>query len=315
MKRVLTSFLFALVGTLMLFAETYTPQTVPNPRVVDSLSNVCNPDSVLTIEEVRQLERICHQIDSLSEVELAIVVLKDIGEAEAFDFSLELFNYWGVGDKVKNTGVMLFLATEARQVQIITGDGIEGILPDAECSLTIDEMIDDLKAGNFGPALITGAKSIGKKVTTQKAREELLLDAKLPEPSGMPWNGLSGLFAMGLGGYGFSWWRKKKCTKCSKRTLVVISEKVIKRSTISEKGLGSRTYRCENCGHVFTEEYTIPMKASVSSGKSSSGYSGFGGGSSFTSRSSGGGGFGGGSFGGGSFGGGHSSGGGAGRSF
>lgn len=310
MKRLFASFLFALVGTLMLFAETYTPRTVPNPRTVDSLSYVCNPDSLLTIEEVNELQRICRQIESLSEVELAVVALKDIGDAEAFDFAHELFNYWGVGKKSKNTGVMLFLAAEARKVQFITGDGIEGILPDSECSLTIDEMIDDLKANNFGPALIIGAKSIGKKVTTQEACEELLLDAQTPEPNGGPWDGMSGLLGLGLGGYGFSWWRKKKCANCSKRTLVVINEEVKTRSTISREGLGSRTYRCESCGHVFTEDYIIPKKVAVSSGKStsSSGYSGYGGSSSFSSSSSS-------SGGGGSFGGGHSSGGGAGRSF
>lgn len=308
MKRILTSFLLALVGSLMLFAERYTPETVPNPRVVDSLSCVCNPDSILTVEEVMKLERICAKIDSLSEVELAVVALHDIGDAEAFDFALELFNHWGVGNKVKNTGVMLFLTTKSRQVQIITGDGIEGLLPDGECSLTIDEMIDDLKVDKFGAALITGAKSIGTKVTTQEAREELLLDNKTPEPNGLPWSGLSNLLTVGLGVYGFRWWRKKKCPKCSKRSLKVLKNETVCEATFSTTGKGVILYRCEGCGHTFEESYVIPKKVAASSSSDDYSDDGYSGGGFSSGRSS----FGGG---GGSFGGGHSSGGGAGRSF
>lgn len=308
MKRLLASFLFVLLSTLMLFAESYTPKTVPNPRTVDSLSNVCNPDSILTAEEVMKLERICAKIDSLSEVELAVVALHDIGDAEAFDFALTLFNHWGVGNKVKNTGVMLFLTTKSRQVQIITGDGIEGILTDAECSLTIDEMITDLKANKFGAALITGSKSIGTKVTSQAAREELLLDTKTRKPNGLPWSGLSNLLTIGLGVYGYRWWRKKKCPKCSKRSLKVLKNEVVCEASYSARGKGVILYRCEDCGHTFEETYSIPKKvqaassdSSYSGGSYSGGYSS--GRSSFSSSR------------GGSFGGGHSSGGGAGRSF
>lgn len=307
MKRLFTSFLFVLLGGLVLCAETYTPETVPNPRTADALSSVANPDGVLSAEEVMHLERICQKIDSISEVELAVVAVKDIGDAEAFDFALKLFNLWGVGDKEKNTGLMLFLATDSRQVQIITGDGLEGLMPDGECSLVIDDMLLDLKADRFGAALITGSKSLGERLTTQEALEELLLDAHRREPNGLPWSGLSNFLTLGLGIYGFRWWRKKKCPQCSKRTLKLIKSEVVTEATLSTTGKGVHHYKCETCGHTFQEAYNIPKKVPEST---DSDYDG-GGYSSRSSYSSGRSSFGGG----GSFGGGHSSGGGAGRRF
>lgn len=301
MKRILTTFLIALFGCLALMAESYSPKTVPNPRDVDAHAYVCNPDSILSAEEVKKLESICTKIDSLSEVELAVVAIKDIGDANAYDFALDLFNTWGIGNKEKNTGVLLFLATGPRKVQIITGDGIEGILPDGECSLTIDEMIDDLRNDNFGAGLITGAKSIGTKVTTMEARTELLLDNHLPEPSGAPWSWLAWLTGLGGAGYIGSYYLKKKCPQCGERELKVTQDKILKQATRKSQGQGQRTYTCKKCGHVFTEQYVIPMlppPTSSSGGSSSGGFSS-----------------GGSSWGGGSFGGGHSSGGGAGRSF
>lgn len=302
MKRFLTFTFSILIGCLSLMAEAYTPQTVPNPRTADAHSNVCNPDAILSPEEVVQLQAVCDKIDHYSEVELAVVALADIGEADAYDFSLELFNHWGIGRKGRNTGVLLFLTTGTRRVQIITGTGIEGILPDGECSLTIDEMIDDLRANRWGPGLIAGAKSIGRKVTTQAAREELLLDHTLPEPSGAPWNWMAWLTALGGIGYFFHYYLKRPCPRCKERTLKVRKE-IIRPATTRATGLGANHYTCTHCGHTFSENFTIPRRPEPPSGGApiiigGGGYRGGGGG-----------------FSGGSFGGGFSGGGGAGRSF
>lgn len=305
MKRIFTTFIFAIIATITLMAKTYTPQTVPNPRDVDATAVVCNPDSIISIEEVMKLESIAAKIDSLSEVELAVVALKDIGEADAFDFAVELFNTWGIGKKEKNTGVLLFISGTVpgqRDFVIMTGDGIEGILTDAECTIIRDESIEFLAKDQYGAGLIKAAKMVGERVTTQEALEELLLDSKLPEPSGAPWSGISNLLTIGLGIFGIHEYRKKKCPQCNKRTLKVLKDEVTSKATYTKSGKGIRHYQCTKCGHTFSEAYTIPRKVQASSSSSSSyggGSSSFGGGGSY--RSSGGG----------SFGGGHTSGGGA----
>lgn len=306
MKRVFTIFLFALIGSLVLLAEPYTPKTVPNPKTADAGAYVCNPDSILTVEEVMKLNSICAKIDSLSEVELAVVALKDIGDMQVYDFTLQLFNTWGVGRKEQNSGIMMLVATEARRVQIITGEGIEGIMTDAECSATIDEMLSSFKDGKYGAGLIIGAKSIGTKVTTIEAREELLLPSKMKDPNEEPWTPIAGGGLLGLGIFAIFARRQPKCPKCKCRDLEVIAVKINKKPSRISNGQGTRTYKCKACGHAFKKTYSISSFWNSGSGgytinRDDNNTRSWGGGSGFS--------------GGGSWGGGFSSGGGAGRGF
>ena len=90
----------------------YTPQTLPNPRVRDANAYVCNPDGVFSNAQVEQLNNLSAALYEQSDVELVIVAVDDIGMADVFDFSVELFNKWGIGAKGKNTGVLMLLVLQ-----------------------------------------------------------------------------------------------------------------------------------------------------------------------------------------------------------
>ena len=119
MKRILTLLLSCILCSGVALAAAYEPKTVPNPRAVDAHAYVANPDGILAPDEVAQIQRTAARIDSLAEVELCVVVLDDIGDYDAYDFALELANLWGVGKREKNNGIVLFLSTGARRVQIV----------------------------------------------------------------------------------------------------------------------------------------------------------------------------------------------------
>lgn len=303
MKRFLSLLFTYFVCVNLAFAIEYEPKTVPNPRIFDAHAYVANPDGILTPAEVVQIQQTAAKIDSLSEVELCVVVLNDIGDYDAYDFAFELANLWGIGKREKNNGVLLFLTTGSRRVQIVTGKGIEGIMTDGQCSMTIDEMIDDLHADRFGPAMVKGAKSIGRKVTTTDALAELLFGTHYEEPSEAPWSFFSFLMALFGIGYTGSYYLKRKCSRCGNRTIKLKSNVVVRKATYKQSGLGVKYYVCTTCGEEWVENYTIPRLVAQSASSAPFISGGFGG-------HGGGGGFSGGSFGGGSFGGG-----GAGRGF
>lgn len=305
MKRFISFLTLSVVCCLGALAECYTPETVPNPRQYDATAYVANPDGVLDAHDAEELQRIAQKIDSISQVELCIVALRDIGNADAFEFALNLANLWGVGKRDKDTGVLMLLAVDSRDVQIVTGDGVQGVLTDGECGRILDGMLDFLRAEQYGAGLLVGAKSIGYSVTTNDALLELLLDRTYEEPSEAPWNVLSWLTSLFGVGYVGSYLARRKCRKCGKRTLKKISDTVVCPATRKSSGYGVRFFRCTSCNDQFSERYTIPRLPDDSNLTGGGGIfvGGMGGHSS------------GGSFGGGSFGGGHFSGGGAGRHF
>lgn len=151
MKRVLFILMCIAGLSLSVRAEVYTPETVPNPKLQGQNFYVVNPDSILEPETVQELnEHIAKLYDDLW-VEVAVVVIDKFDEDRYTDYSFayELFNLWGIGNKEKNTGVLLFLAREYRGVRIIVGDGMSAIMTPGMCGEILDYNIDYLSEDNF----------------------------------------------------------------------------------------------------------------------------------------------------------------------
>ena len=308
MKRLNLLFAFSLLAVLVQ-AMVYTPTSLPNPKVQDRGNYVCNPDEIVASSDVVLLNRLARQLEDSTQVELCVVAVNSIGEMEAFDFCYEVFQRWGIGKEGKNTGVLLFLAVESRDVRIMTGGGIEGVMTDAVCHSIIQEtMMQPLRNADYSDAMALGALRIYEICTDGAAPEELrqmtsatnrYLYADESEENvwmelfyfvGVPCIIFALIIVLLL--------LPKKCPKCGKRSLRKTSEQIINRATTRKEGLGVRSYCCKHCGHQEQKTYIIPKEMPTVV---------LGGG---TSR----GGFGGGSFGGG-FGGGSTFGGGAGGKF
>lgn len=188
MKRYIILIIAYCIGIFDLHAQ-YTVSSVPNPRDIDATAFVANPNAILSNEDANQLQEIAARLHTATEAELVTVVLGNIGEADAFDFSLELFNTWGIGDKEKNTGILIFFALESRDIRIVTGGGVEGLLTDAVCSEIVNGiMIPLLREGNYGEGLIAGAKGIEQVLSTDAAKAELLLGYHPKPVTETPWS-------------------------------------------------------------------------------------------------------------------------------
>ena len=94
---------FILVSVALLSAmwvsAGYTPQTVPDPKVYGQGYYVSDPDTLLSDSDVVFLNQCAQTLDSATHVELCVVALRSIDDADAFDFSYELFQRWGIGRK------------------------------------------------------------------------------------------------------------------------------------------------------------------------------------------------------------------------
>ena len=252
------SLLIVAVCCLSVQAVVYTPSTVPHPRRMDATAFVSNPDAILSISEVAAIQRVAQQLNQATGVELVTVVLNDIGDADAFIFSLELFNRWGIGDREKKNGVLVFFALQSRDIRITTGGGMEGILPDATCSRIIhNEMIPLLSDGRYGAGLLAGNRAIATRLTDQHALEELLLGYQRRPVSESPWQELSILSLLvaliTLLYYIFL----PRCPQCRQKGVKARSS-VVTQATYDKEGKGVRHYTCKCCGHTWDKTYVIP---------------------------------------------------------
>lgn len=152
MTRQLSAFLTRFVAILLAvfiampaFAgdEDFPPRPNP-PRLVNDLAGM------LDASQREMLEAKLLEYEKTSSTQITIVTLTSIGSYEPSQYGVELFNRWGVGQKGKDNGVLILASKEDRKINITTGYGLEGALPDAVAGRIIrNEMAPSFKAGNY----------------------------------------------------------------------------------------------------------------------------------------------------------------------
>ena len=175
--RLLLTFL-CIAASLCMQAEVYTIETVPSPKEQGQHFFVSNPDGILSSETVAKLNDLATDLVRASEVELAMVVIDTWDEnkySSTYSFAVQLFNYWGIGSAEKNTGVLVLLAVQDRDIQIITGKGIEGILTDAQCGYILDDNLNYLSDNEWDAGMWHICSDISNYLMTDENRAELLL--------------------------------------------------------------------------------------------------------------------------------------------
>jgi len=146
----------------------YTIEQVPNVQLENAAQYVTDPQGILSVQECDSLNAISRQLRDSTTSQMAIVILPAIDldkYDDARDFANQLFNYWKLGEKGTDNGVLVLLLTEPEQREITfeVGYGLEEYLPDGLCKhIQTELMIPEMKKGNYGSGLLIGAVEINK---------------------------------------------------------------------------------------------------------------------------------------------------------
>ncbi|HNI88433.1 MAG TPA: TPM domain-containing protein [Leptospiraceae bacterium] len=93
-------------------------------------------------------------LEKETSAEFAVIILSSIGEANPKDFAVTLFNYWGIGKKNKDNGLLLLLVMDQRRWEFETGYGLEGLLPDVVLKRIGEEkLVPMLRLGKTGEGI------------------------------------------------------------------------------------------------------------------------------------------------------------------
>ncbi|HEV2172498.1 MAG TPA: TPM domain-containing protein, partial [Nitrospira sp.] len=109
---------------------------------------------VLSQSTVSQLNDICRQLDTKAQAQVAVVTVKSVDGADIFDYSVKLYQQWGIGQKGKDRGVLILLAVDDHKYYINTGYGLEAILPDGKVGGFGREAVPLLKQGDYNGAVL-----------------------------------------------------------------------------------------------------------------------------------------------------------------
>ena len=151
------SLIFSVLCGMCLFAHAaiYTPQTVINPKTYGQEYYVSNADGILSPAVVENINQLCRSLNQETKVELAVVAIDGYDETQYddYNFAINLFNYWGIGDKKRNNGILVFLAPDVYTIRILTGSGIDNILTDDICGDILSNNMSYIRIGNYNEGM------------------------------------------------------------------------------------------------------------------------------------------------------------------
>ncbi len=156
LKLLFSIFVFSIA--LSAVGQQIPGRPVP-PRLVNDFTNTLTPDQIQSIEN-----RLVSFSDSTS-TQIAVVIVESTGDYDVSEYAFKIGREWGVGSKEFNNGVVLLIAKKDRKLNIATGYGVEGALPDITASHIIQDIIvPQFKGNDYYRGIDEGTDAIIKAV-------------------------------------------------------------------------------------------------------------------------------------------------------
>jgi len=148
-------------GALCVAAVCQPVKSLPKPTdYVSDFAHVMSP------AVIQKLDGLCSQVDREANAQIAVVTVDTIGDEQILEYSVDLYQSWGIGKKgIKegsDRGVLILVAVKDRKRSIRTGYGLEGILPDATVSVIGGQMVPYLRNNDFDGAMMLAVGQISQ---------------------------------------------------------------------------------------------------------------------------------------------------------
>lgn len=168
-----------LIGSMAQILEAkQVPERPSPPQLVNDLAGMLSP------QEQRALERKLVAYNDSTSTQIAVVIENSLEGDDIFSYTVQLAESWGIGQRGKDNGILVFVASGDRQLRILTGYGVEGFLPDAAAKRIVDAVIvPKFKEGRFYQGLNEGTNVIMKLGSGEYTADDM---TRTRESEGIP---------------------------------------------------------------------------------------------------------------------------------
>ncbi len=130
------------------------------PKYYDNYVN----DFVGTFDskQTQYLRSILSEIEGNTTAEVVVVVVNTTEPYTPQEYRTKLFNDWKIGKDDKDNGLLILYAVSENRIEVETGYGLEGILPDSKLGRMLDDYYVPLRdEGNVNEGIIKFTEEVG----------------------------------------------------------------------------------------------------------------------------------------------------------
>lgn len=227
--------------------KVYGLDDIENVQLKDRRRFTTNPDGILSSGAVYRIDTTLFALKESGKAQVAVIAVNSIGTADPHDFLVTLMHdKWGVGGSGSDDGLGIILVIDQGAIEIATGYGLEGDLPDATVKRVINNyMLPAFRQGNWDKGMLDGVTAISA-----------ILNGRPPEDIGggagnsFPLILIALFFGIPIVVVIFVLLFANRCPRCHKNQLRKTGTHIV------DTGKGYKeevtTYTCKNCGYVKT---------------------------------------------------------------
>ena len=133
-------------------------------------SPVMDTAGIIDSSTADDLTRFLLNLDSETGIQLVVLTVNSLEGRSIEEFSMRYAEFWELGQKNVDNGILLTVAMDEREMRIETGYGTEGALTDAICSKIIRcDLVPNFKDGNYSKGIRDAVYSIAGVVTEDES--------------------------------------------------------------------------------------------------------------------------------------------------
>jgi len=151
--------LVVVLGSLL--GTWVTTSTAQEPTLATPQAFITDSVGVIDAPTRRQLEALLTELQAKTGAEVAIVVVRSTQPLSAFDYAMKIAEQWRPGSRQRDNGVVFLVAIDDRQMYILTGYGVEGVLPDGRVGEIRDRLVrPQFRGGNYSAGIRDATREI-----------------------------------------------------------------------------------------------------------------------------------------------------------
>lgn len=236
---------------------------VPDNSGEGSVSYISNPDGILDDEACVYINAVLLDLEKTAGIKSLVIAVRSVKDGDLYRLTTDVGNKYGIGSK-DNTGIIMAIAIDDKEWRIVTGEGMEKYLTDAEASYIGRHcLVPYMKLGEYSE----GMKALVDAVVKSLKGDEELKEKIIATEEAMKENeGMSGERTDDSAGEGLlmfllvgsvimlvwdvvKWYRRShydgKCPVCGCTT----GKKI---ATERNGVIVEYDYQCEKCNEYFT---------------------------------------------------------------
>lgn len=122
---------------------------------------VIDQANILSPAEKQAISQRILNLHNAGKGQVGVVIVPTTGQEDIFDYSMRVADAWQLGSAKRDNGLLMTIAINDRRIQILTGYGLEGVLPDIVAGRIINDKITPyFKQAQYAQGIDSGLAEI-----------------------------------------------------------------------------------------------------------------------------------------------------------